>query len=145
MDKRVKRLDRIVTLAELEERHECLELRRVQQSLDQAAHTLEDLLSYRRNYEHGPISFSSVAAVRWQDYRRFLSRLDQAVVSQNELVSSRQQLLRVHQRRWQEKRRRVGVLDEIRQRYLRAAAERDERLMQKALDDLKPMEKIFEA
>ena len=144
-DKRARRLDKVVTLAELEERRECLEMRRAQHALDQAVGRLEDLLSYRRGYETTPMPFGSVAAVRWQDYRRFLSRLDEAVESQNRLVLSRRQLLEAHRRRWQEKRKRVGLLGQIRERYRRAEAERDERRMQKLLDDLKPMESLFDS
>jgi flagellar protein FliJ len=143
-DKRARRLDKVVTLAELEERRECLEMKKVQQALDQAIGRLDDLLSYRRGYEARPMPFGSVAAVRWQDYQRFLSRLDEAVDSQNRVVLNKQQLLEAHRRRWQDKRKRLGMLGQIRDRYRRAEAERDERQIQKVLDDLKPMERLFD-
>jgi flagellar FliJ protein len=141
---RVRRIDKVVTLAELEEQRECIEMKKVQKSLDQAVVRLEDLLSYRRGYEATPMPFGAVAAVRWQDYQRFLLRLDQAVDSQNRLVLDKRQLLDAHRRRWQEKRKRAGMLGEIRERYRRAEAVRDERQIQKLLDDLKPMEHLFE-
>lgn len=143
-NRRSSRLDKVVTLAELEERRERAEMKKVQQALDQAIGRLEDLLSYRRGYEARRIPLGSVVAVRWQDYQRFLSRLDQAVDSQHQLVLSQKQLLDAHRRRWQEKRKRVGMLGQIKERYRRAEAERDERRMQKVLDDLKPMESLFD-
>jgi flagellar FliJ protein len=145
MDRRSKRLDRVVMLAALEERNECLEMKKSQQALDKAETTLADLLASRQGYESGPAFFGSFDPVRWQDFRRFLCRLDQAVVAQNELIVNRTQQLQAHRQRWQAKRKRVEMLEQIRQRYLRAEADRDERQIQKVLDDLRPMEQLFGA
>ena len=144
MDKKAARLKKIVALAELEEQNECIEMKRVQQTLDQAVDRLAELDSYRRKYQADPPINGSIGAVRWQDYQRFLARLNKAVDSQNEFVNSNEQVLEAHRRRWQEKHKRVSLLEQIMQRYLKAEADRDERLMQKALDEMQPAAKSFE-
>lgn len=143
MERKVNRLKKVVALAEMEEQHECIEMKKVQQTLDQAVDRLHELTSYRRKYQSEPHFKGSVGAVRWQDYQRFLARLNQAVDSQSEFVSNNQQMLEVHRRRWQEKHKRVGLLEQIVQRYIKAEASRDERSMQKALDELQPAAKSF--
>jgi flagellar protein FliJ len=141
--RRSQRIARIVGLAEHEERHECQQMMQVQQVLDKAVGKLTELLSYRQNYEAGSRQIGTVSAVRWQDYRRFLARLDQAVEFQNRLILDHRQSLEANQRRWREKRQRLEMLEQIQQRYFRAEADHDERQMQKLLDDLRPMESLF--
>jgi flagellar FliJ protein len=102
------------------------------------------LETYRRKYRSGPTLKSSVGAIRWQDYQRFLARLNQAVESQNQFVTTHARTLEVHRRRWQEKHKRVGLLEKIMQRYIQAEAQRDQRSMQKALDELQPAAKSFD-
>lgn len=142
--RRSQKIARIVALAEHEERQECQQMMSVQRDLDQAVAKLNELLSYRLNYEARAGQRGSICAVRWQDYRRFLARLDQAVDSQDRQIGEQRRILNGRQQRWREKRRRVEMLEQIRQRYLRAEASHDERQMQKALDELRPMEQLFE-
>lgn len=144
MDRKVSRLRKVVALAELEEQNESIEMKKAQRALDQAIDRLDELTSYRRKYQSDPKFKGTVGAVRWQDYQRFLTRLNQAVESQHEFVNGRRQALEAHRLRWQEKHKRVSLLEKIMQRYLRAEAARDEKLMQKALDDLQPVARLFD-
>jgi flagellar FliJ protein len=144
MDRKANRLRHVVALAERDEQNECLEMKKVQQALDQAVDRLNELETYRRKYRSGPTLKSSVGAIRWQDYQRFLARLNQAVESQNQFVTTHVRTLEVHRRRWQEKHQRVGLLEKIVQRYIQAEAQRDQRSMQKALDELQPAAKSFD-
>jgi len=143
MDKKANRLRKVVALAELEEQKECIEMKKVQQAYDHAVERLDQLTSHRLKYQSESQLNGNVGAVRWQDYQRFLSRLNQAVDSQSQFVNSSEQMLEAHRRRWQQKHKRVGLLEEIVQRYLKAEASRDERSMQKALDDMQPTAKSF--
>jgi flagellar FliJ protein len=144
MDKRAERLRKIITLAVLEERNVCLELKKAQRQLDTAADRLEELATHQRRYRSTPLPNGSVGAMRWHDYQRFLARLSEAIRVQTEQVRNGEQLLAGHRRRWREKRKRVETLEQIRERYLKAESERDDTQMQKTLDDLKPMEDIFD-
>jgi flagellar protein FliJ len=144
MQRKATRLRKVVAIAELEEQNECIEMKKIQRTLDQAVERLNELTSYRRKYQSEPALKGSVGAGRWQDYQRFLARLNQAVESQNEFVNSHEQVLEAHRRRWQEKHKRVDLLEKIMQRYIQAEAQRDERSMQKALDELQPASRSFE-
>jgi flagellar FliJ protein len=144
MNRKATQLRKVVALAELDEQNECLELKKVQQALDQAVDRLVELRSYRHKYQSEPRFNGSVGAGRWQDYQRFLSRLNQAVDAQSKYVTTHERTLEIHRRRWQEKHKRVGLLGKIMQRYTRAEAQRDERSMQKALDDLQPAARSFD-
>jgi flagellar FliJ protein len=144
VDRKASRLRKVVALAEREEQSECLEMKKVQQALDQAVDRLHELQTYRRKYQSEPKLKGSVGAVQWQDYQRFLTRLNQAVESQNHFVTTHSRTLEMHRRRWQEKHKRVGLLEKIMRRYLQAEAERDQRSMQKALDELQPAAKSFD-
>jgi flagellar FliJ protein len=145
MEQRSKRLKKIVVLAEIEEQQACIGMRKTQRALDEAVNRLDELSAYQNRYQSAPLPSGSVGAARWQDYQQFLSRLGEAIKHQQQLVSNSQQALDVHRRRWQEKRKRVGMLEQIMQRYRKAEEVRDERLMQKAIDDLPPSENLFEA
>lgn len=144
MSRKASRLRKVVALAEREEQNECLEMKRAQQTLDQAVDRLNELKTYRRKYQSEPTLKGSVGAVRWQDYQRFLARLNLAIESQNQFVTTHSQALEVHRRRWQERHKRVGLLEKIMHRYLKAELQRDERSMQKALDELQPAAKSFD-
>jgi flagellar FliJ protein len=144
MDRKASRLRKVVALAEREEQNECLEMKKVQQALDQAVDRLHELKTYRQKYQSEPKLKGSVGAVQWQDYQWFLDRLNQAVESQNHFVTAHTRTLEMHRRRWQEKHKRVGLLEKIMQRYLKGEAQRDRRSMQKALDELQPAAKSFD-
>jgi flagellar FliJ protein len=144
VNRKSNRLRKVVALAERDEQSECLEMKKIQQALDQAVDRLNELQNYRRKYQSEPKIPGSVGAVRWQDYQRFLNRLNQAVDSQRQFVTTQTRTLDMHRRRWQEKHKRVEMLEKIVQRYARAESLHDERSMQKALDDLQPAARSFD-
>ena len=144
MNKRTKRLRKVVALAAVEEQQECIGMKKVQRALDQAVGRLDELTAYQKKYESEPLPEGSIGAARWHDYQRFLARLNQAVAQQQQQVNNSEQTLEAHRRRWQQKRKRSGMLEQIMERYRKAEVSRDEQRMQKALDDIQPMEKLFD-
>ena len=136
MKKRSSRLKKIVALASVEERRECIEMGKSQQELDQAMGRLEELTSYRSGYSDSPNIGASYSAFRWHDYQNFLSRLDQAVNAQRGFVLNGEQNVDAHRNRWMAKRQRLESLERVLERYHAAEDSEIERALQKELDDL---------
>jgi flagellar FliJ protein len=136
MIKRSDRIQKVVSIAGSEERRECMEFGKAQRALDDEISRLEELKEYRRSYAERSPAGGSVSSVRWQDYQHFLKRLDNAVNAQQELVRDGEQNMDAHRRRWMVKRQRLESLERVIDRYRKAENVHDERLLQKALDDL---------
>ncbi len=144
MKKRSGRLQKIVKLAAMEERKECIDMGRSQQELDQAVSRLGELTSYRRGYFSSPHVGESYSAVRWHDYQNFLLRLNQAVDAQEEFVLNGEQNVDAHRHRWMLKRQRLNSLEQVFERYKAAEESEIEKALQKTLDDLPMKPDIFE-
>lgn len=144
MKTRSNRMKKIVALAEMEERRECIEMGKSQQELDQAVNRLEELTTYRLSYGVAPRAGDSFSAVRWHDYQNFLSRLDQAVTTQKQFVLDGEQNVDAHRHRWMAKRQRLQSLERVLERYRSAEVSQAERALQKTLDDLPGQGNIFD-
>jgi len=138
-------MKKIVALAEMEERRECIEMGKSQQELDQAVNRLEELTTYRLNYGVSPRAGDSFSAIRWHDYQNFLSRLDQAVTTQKQFVLDGEQNVDAHRHRWMAKRQRLQSLERVLERYRSAEVSQAERALQKTLDDLPGQGNVFDS
>ncbi|MDH4046662.1 MAG: flagellar export protein FliJ [Gammaproteobacteria bacterium] len=136
MIKRSDRIQKVVSIADSEERRECMELGKAQRALEDEISRLEELNEYRRGYAERTLPGASVSALRWQDYQHFLNRLDNAVNAQKQLIVNSEQNIDAHRRRWLVKRQRLDSLERVIERYRKAESAHGERLLQKALDDL---------
>lgn len=137
-------MHKIVSLAAMEERRECMEMGKSQQALDQAVNRFEELSVYRHNYVSRPVPAGNISAIRWHDYQNFLSRLDTAMRVQKDLVLDGEQNVDAHRRRWMAKRQRLESLERVLERYRTAEQLQDERSAQKLIDDLPTMKDFFE-
>lgn len=135
MKNKADRMQRVLALAANEERRECLEMGRSQRTLDEEIDRAEELQAYRRSYAERPAPVGPVAAALWQDYRNFLTRLDQAVEMQTQVVNDNERHVDAHRARWMVKRQRFESLSRVVERHEDAARRHDERLRQKAIDD----------
>ena len=133
-----------MALAEMEERRESIEMSKSQQELDQAVSRLEELTTYRLSYGVSPRSGDSFSAIRWHDYQNFLSRLDQAVITQKQFVLGGEQNVDAHRHRWMAKRQRLHSLEKVLERYRSAEDSLIERALQKTLDDLPTRGNVFD-
>lgn len=136
MIRRSSRLQRVVLLAGSEERRESLELGKAQRALDEELNRLAELKDYRRSYAERTLPDGSMSAVRWQDYQHFLNRLDLAVNAQQQLILDGERNIDAHRRRWMAKRQRLESLERVVERYRKSESAHDERILQRALDDL---------
>ena len=129
-------MKKIVALAEMEERRECIDMGKSQQELTEAMSRLEELNDYRLNYGTAPRAGEGFSAFRWHDYQNFLARLDQAVSVQKQFVLDGERNVDAHRLRWMAKRQRLNSLEQVLERYRNAEDTQVERALQKALDDL---------
>ena len=130
-------------MAATEERRECRQMGLAQKRLDHEISQLDKLHEFRCEYQHKNIPTGHVSSARWQNYQKFLQRLDQAVTAQKQQVLTGKQNRDAHRKRWMAKRQRLESLERIVERY-RASEKADaERQLQKALDDLPGREDFY--
>ena len=136
MKKRTRKIDKIVSLAASEERRLGEMVGRCRRRLDEQLARLGELNAYRHTYAKKSPQGSSVSAAQWKDYQNFLHRLDGALQAQQQIVSDCEQTLETHRQRWLAKRRRLESLERVLEKYQQADRATEDRLEQKALDDL---------
>ena len=107
-----------------------------QRCLDDAIRLLEELKGYRQHYTSGQQPPSGSGATRWQDFRRFISRLDKAIVEQEQVVRDSRQQREAHKKVWLAKRQRLESLTRITDRLKTEEVEAEDRKQQKQLDSL---------
>lgn len=135
MKKRSARLQKILSLAEAEERNLGMQTGKAQRKLLEENGKLGELNAYRESYAAKARSANALSSAHWKDYQNFLSRLDQAVRSQQQVVDDCRKNLDLHRRRWLVKRQRVESLERVQERYREQEDSHAERLEQRALDD----------
>lgn len=143
MKKRSERMQKIFAVAESEEKFQCQQLGQAQEQLNAEAQQLRDLGAYRQSYAQDRHIKVNVSPVHWQDYQKFLQRLDQAMFAQKQKVLTNEQNRDAHRHRWMAKRRRLESLGKAIDRFRSYEESERERQMQLALDDLPPSKGLF--
>jgi flagellar FliJ protein len=144
MIRRSSRIQKVVSIAGSEERRECMKFGKAQRALDDEIERLAELQDYRHNYANRSLPDSSISAARWQDYQHFLNRLDQAVTAQQQVILDGERNTEAHRRRWLAKRQRQESLERVVDRYRKSENVRDERVLQRAVDELPPMGELYD-
>lgn len=114
---RSERMKVVQSIAEHEERKECRAMGESQKNLEDKMGRLEELNTYRQLYAAKGKLKNGLHALRWQDYQKFLNRLDQAVAAQEQVVRDGQTHREVHRKRWMVKRQRLESLSRVVARY----------------------------
>lgn len=135
MKKRSQRLQKIVALAEAEERNLGVITGRSQVLLNEEKNKLGELNAYRQSYAEKAGFNAELSSAHLKDYQRFLSRLDQAVRAQQQVVINCEQHVEMHRRRWMVKRQRVESLERVCERYKNQERLQADRQEQRELDD----------
>ena len=136
MRSRSRKLAKILSLESAEERRRGIATGKSQRQLDEQMAKLGELNAYRHNYAALSRSTENVSSAHWKDYQSFLQRLDQAVQSQQQIVSDSEQNLEAHRRRWLAKRQRVESLQRVLERYQAEEQQNLERQQQRLQDDM---------
>lgn len=136
MKKRSARLQKILSVAEAEERNLGMQTGRAQKRMLEENRKLGELNAYRENYAARARDTSALNSAHWKDYQNFLARLDEAARSQQQVVNDCRKNLEVFRRRWLVKRQRVESLERVQDRYRQQESAHEDRIEQRALDDL---------
>ena len=136
MKKRSARLQKILSVAEAEERSLGMQTGRAQKKMLEENQKLGELNAYRESYAAKARNANALSSAHWKDYQNFLSRLDQAVRSQKMVVDDCAKNVELHRRRWLIKRQRVESLERVQERYRQQESLHAERIEQRTLDDL---------
>jgi len=134
MRRRKDKLKKVVTLAATEERESGVATGRSQQLLNEQQDRLGELNAFRQNYAKREVR--EVSAMHLKDYQSFLSRLDTAVQTQQQIVNDCEQNLEVQRQRWTVKRQKRESLERVLEKSREREAVFQERLQQKQMDDL---------
>ncbi len=137
------KIDKLVSLANAEERQSGERTGRVQSQLNDQLRRLAELNAYRQSYAEKGDDQERIHSVHWKDYQNFLYRLDQAVRSQQQIVQDCERALETHRRHWLKKRQRLESLQKVQDRYLKEAEIQEDRREQRVLDDLPTKPPIF--
>ena len=134
--KKSQRIEKVRAIAKSEEQLVCRDMGESQRKLDDEIGRLEELKAYRLGYETRRAKTGSIPAAQWQDYQRFLQRLDAAVTAQTQVVLDGRQMLDMHRRRWMSKRQRLESLGRVVERFSDEESAEEERRTQKLMDEL---------
>lgn len=127
---------RIVALAETEERKYAVLTGKSQARLTEQRDRLGELDAHRHTYAGRTRRVGNMPAAHWQDYQRFLARLDDAVRSQKQIIRDCEKTVETHRRRWLVKRRRLESLQRVLERFQREELVAADRREQRVLDEL---------
>jgi flagellar protein FliJ len=113
------------------------------QTLEEAGSRLDELLGYREHCARGDAVGTVGLAAGFQDYWRFLGRLNTAIAEQRERIE--QQRLAVEQslERWRDAQRQVAVLEKVMARIRASEVRKVERRDQRVLDDRRPRDPLI--
>lgn len=136
MRDRVKRMTKLLALAETEERKVAVLAGKAQSHLAEQRNRLGELHAHRHTYAGRAQNVSSIPAAQWQDYQRFLSRLDEAVRSQRDIIKDCEKSVDTHRRRWLVKRQRLDSLQRVIDRFREEERVASDRREQRQLDEL---------
>ncbi len=135
MRSRSKKFERLVKVAESDERRYAEITGAAQRHLNSQKERLSELSRYRGEYSERAGTKRPTNAAQLKDYQTFLDRLDTAVVSQKQVIQECERSLEAHRRRWQVKRQRLDSLQKIAKRLVVEDRQLSERQAQRVMDD----------
>lgn len=129
------RLERLVGIAEREERRAAEALGRLRAELARREAQLGELNAYRKAYAASSRSTPGGTSAHWKDYQTFLGRLDGAIVAQKQLAADAVAGVDAARDAWMQKRKRSEALKKVFERNRRAEAQAAARREQRRLDE----------
>jgi len=136
--KRSDRLKPVRKLADKGQQDASRELGRSQQALSEQEARLEQLQNYREEYRQmfEGEGRRAIDPRRLRDERAFLSRLDDVIRQQQQVVENNMAEYERQREGWMEARTRVNALDRVSERYRSREAREGDKREQRELDDL---------
>lgn len=134
--KRSERLHRVFRLSETEEKAEGRRMGEAQRRLDAAVAQLDELIAWRKSYAERRDQPQQLTSSHWQDYQRFLDRLDEAIEVQSGIVADGRRQCDAQRRRWLVTRQRSDSLERVVAHCRDDERRERERNLQNLSDDL---------
>ncbi len=138
MNRQARKIDKLVALAAADERRQGELTGRFRQLLYAETERLGELNAYRQGYASRQHGVDAIDSAHFKDFHKFLRRLDEALVAQQQVVENCERQLEAHRRRWMVKRQRLESLQRVVERYEAEDALRADRREQRVLDDRAP-------
>lgn len=136
MKKKSARMQRVHGLAASEEKSSCRAMGEAQRLLDEQLQRLNELQAYRHEYSSRRPTNGIVNSAQWADYQNFLSRLDDAVHAQAQLVAEGERNRDAHRAQWQGKRMKMNSLQRVVERCRDDEQREAQRESQRRQDEL---------
>lgn len=116
---RVKRMQPVVRIAQMREDDAMQELGKAQRQLQEQEERLKELCSYREEYSQNfhLEAGNGISAVRFQEFHRFMARLDQAIEQQQKVVENVNRLCSKKNQIWRQAHIKSKSLDKVVERY----------------------------
>ena len=113
-------------------------LQKLSEELRGARSQLSQLYSYRHDYAQRlqKETQAGVSASNYQNFRRFIATLDQAILQQNTVVARIEEKLQRGRQQWQGQKRRLNSYETLLERNLRDQRIRASRTEQRASDEI---------
>lgn len=143
MKNRGKKLSKIISLTKSEEQRLGGEIARTRNTYNEHMTKLGELNAYRHGYLERSRTLTNTTSAHWKDYQSFMHRLDKAVTTQQQIVKDSAMNLEKHRLRWHAKRQRLNSLQRVLDYYRSEEESHEERLRQRALDDMPQRPEMF--
>lgn len=134
---RSKRMNPVLKVAEHREKDAARRLGQTQQRLQQQQARLRELIGYRDEYnlKFQQTCGAGVDVKQLQEYRLFLSRLNDAIAQQQRVIVNAEREVERARAGWLSTRTRSQALDKVRDRFIHAERQEAERREQADLDE----------
>ncbi len=134
---RSKRMEKLVKLAQTDEKQAADKLANSRRELDDSALKLEAMKAHREEYLEmlRTQGEQSMGAAQMCDFRRFLQNLDSAISQLEQQLRVKDRLNEQHKTEWFSNHSRVNALDDIRSKYNHAEVRYAEGKVQTELDE----------
>ncbi len=136
MKRRSRKIGKIASIAAAEERRLGQITGRSRKHLEEQLERLGELNAFRHNYAKKSQDKSTLSSAHWQDYQRFLHRLDDALKAQQQIVRESERTLEAHRQRWIAERQRLESLERVIEKCEAEERLHESRLEQKRMDEL---------
>jgi flagellar protein FliJ len=132
-----KRLRPVQQIAATKERNAARTMGQARQSLAQEEAKLAQLKRYHQEYldRFQEVASQGMSANQLQEYRAFLSKLDEAIREQQKVVAASMANHSSHKDNWKQKRTRTQALGKVVERYRREERQAADRSEQKENDE----------
>ncbi len=136
MKRRSRKIGKIASIAAAEERRLGQITGRSRKHLEEQLDRLGELNAFRHDYAEKSQARSALNSAHWQDYQRFLHRLDNALKAQQQIVQESERTLETHRQRWIAARQRLESLERVLEKCEAEQRMYEARLEQKRMDEL---------